>query len=47
MARMDANAAGNVRVRVEFELAKVQNVLAAIEEARRKVDDKISCLTDE
>ena len=47
MASMDADAAGNVRARVESELARVQSTLAAAEEARRKVDDEISRLTDE
>ena len=47
MACMDANAEGNVRARVEYELAKVQNALATTEEAKWKVDDKVSRLTDE
>ena len=38
---------GNARARVESELARVQSALAAAKEARRKVDDKISRLTDE
>ena len=47
MARMDAEVAGNAQAKVEFELARVQNALAAAEEARRKADDEVSCLTDE
>ena len=47
MARMDADAAGNARARVESELARVQNTLAVAEEARRKSDDEVSRLTDE
>ena len=31
MARMDANAAGSARAKVESELARVQNALAIIE----------------
>ena len=37
MARMDADAAGSARAKVDSELARVQNVLAVAEEARRKV----------
>ena len=40
MARMDADAAGSARVKVESKLARVQNALAVIEEARRKVEDE-------
>ena len=47
MARMDGNAAGSARTRVEFELARVKNALAAVEEVRRKADDEVSSLTDE
>ena len=47
MARMDADAVRNARARVEFELARVQNSLAAVEEARRMADDKVSRLIDE
>ena len=47
MAHMDADAAGNVRARLESELARVQSALAAIEEARQKANDEVSCLTDE
>ena len=34
MARMDADAAGSARAKVESELARVQNALALSEEAR-------------
>ena len=34
MARLDAEAAGRARAQVESELARVQNALAASEEAR-------------
>ena len=44
MARMDADAVGKVRARVESELARVQNALATTEEARQKADDEVSCL---
>ena len=47
MARMDAEEAGNTQEKVEFELARVQNALAAVEEARQKADYEVSCLTDE
>ena len=47
MSRMDADAAGNARARAEFELARVQNALAATEEARRKVYNEVSHLTNE
>ena len=33
---MDAEVAGSARVKVESELARVQNALAVVEEARRK-----------
>ena len=46
MAHMDADAVGNVRARVESELARVQNASAMTEEARRKADDEVSRLTD-
>ena len=46
MARMDADSAGNVRARVEPELARVQNALATAKEARQKADDEVSHLTD-
>ena len=47
MASIDADAAGSARVKVESELARVQNALAASEEARRKAEDKDSCLSVE
>ena len=47
MARIDADAAGNARARVESELARVKSALATVEEARRKADDEISRRTDE
>ena len=47
MARMDANAARNAREEVEFELAKVKNALAVVEEARLKAEDEVSHLADE
>ena len=47
MARMDVDVAGSARAKVESELARVQNDLAAAEEARRKADDEVSRLTDE
>ena len=47
MARMDADAVGSTRAKVESKLARVQNALAVAEEARRKADDEVSCLTDE
>ena len=34
MASMDANAAGSARAKVKSELARVQNALAVLEEAR-------------
>ena len=33
---MDADAAGNARAKVESKLARVQNALKVVEEARRK-----------
>ena len=39
MARMDADAAGSVKAKVESELARVQNAMAVSEEARRKAED--------
>ena len=36
MARMDADVAGSSKVKVEFELARVQNALTISKEARRK-----------
>ena len=47
MARIDANAAGSAKAKVEFELARVQNAMAVIEEARRKAEDEASCMTIE
>ena len=47
MARMDAEAAGNVRAKVESELARVQSALAVVEEARLKAEDEVSRLADE
>ena len=47
MARMDANAAGNARAKVESELARVQNALVIVEKARRKADNEVSRLTNE
>ena len=47
MARMDADAAGSARVKVESKLARVQNALAVTEEARRKVEDEASHLAVE
>ena len=44
---MDADAVGSARGKVEFELARVQNALAVVEEARRKADDEVNHLTDE
>ena len=46
MARMDADAAGNAREKVESELARVKNALAVAKETRRKADDEVSRLTD-
>ena len=47
MARMDADAVGSARAKVEFELARVQNALAVLEEARRKTEDEASRLVVE
>ena len=47
MARMDADVAGSARVKVESELAWVQNALAVVEEGRRKAEDEASHLADE
>ena len=38
MARMDADAVGSARAKVESELSRVQNALAIVEEARWKVE---------
>ena len=40
MARMDADAAGSARAKVESELARIQNALAVSEEARWKTEDE-------
>ena len=47
MASIDADARGSARVKVESELARVQNALVASEEAKRKAEDKDSCLSVE
>ena len=47
MARMDADAAGNARAKVESKLDRVQNALAVVEEARRKAKYEASRLADE
>ena len=47
MAHMDAKAAGNAKAKVESELARVQNALAVVEEARLKAEDEVSRLADE
>ena len=47
MARMNVDAAGSARAKVESELARVRNALAVVEEARWKEDDEGSRLTDE
>ena len=44
MARMDADAAGSAKAKVEFELARVQNALVVLDEARRKEEDEASRL---
>ena len=46
MARMDADAAENARVKVESELARVQNSMASIEKVRRKAKNEASRLDD-
>ena len=38
MGRMDADAEGSARAKVESELARVQNALVVSEEARRKAE---------
>ena len=38
MARIDADAAGSARAKVESELARIQNALAISKEARRKAE---------
>ena len=47
MACMDADTVGSVKMKVESELAKVQNALAVSEEARRKAEDEASRLAVE
>ena len=47
MARMDADATGSVRAKVESELDRVQNALAVSKEARRKTEDEASRLAVE
>ena len=47
MARMDADAVGNARAKVESELAKVKNTLPVVEEARQKAEDEASHLANE
>ena len=47
MARMDVDAVGSVRAKVESELVRVQNALEVVEEARRKVEDEAGCLAFE
>ena len=47
MTRIDADAAGSVKAKVESELARVQNAVAVVEEAKRKVEDEASRLTVE
>ena len=44
---MDSDDAGNARAKVESKLARVQNALAVVEEARRKAEDEASCLANE
>ena len=47
MARMDADASGSARAKVESVLARIQNALAVVEEARRKAEDEASRLAVE
>ena len=47
MARMDADAIGSARAKVESELARVQNALAVVEKARLKEEDEVSRLAEE
>ena len=47
MARMDADEAGSARAKVESELARVQNALVIVEEARWKAEDEASRLANE
>ena len=47
MARMNADAIGSARAKVESELARVQNALVVAEEARLKEEDEVSRLAEE
>ena len=47
MARVDADAAGSARAKVESELARVQNALVIVEEARLKAKAEASRLANE
>ena len=47
IARMDADAAGSAREKVESKLARVENALAVLKEAKRKAKDEASCLAVE
>ena len=47
MAHIDTNAARSVWAKVESKLARVQSALTIVEKARRKMEDKASCLADE
>ena len=47
MAHMDGDAVGSAKVKVESELARVQNALVVSEEARRKAEDEASRLAVE
>ena len=40
MARMDADAVGSARAKVESELSRVQNALDIAKEARRKAEGR-------
>ena len=42
MARMDVDAAGSARPKVESELARVQNALVVSKEATRKTKDELA-----
>ena len=44
VSRMDVDGTGSARAKVESKLARVQNALAVIEEARRKAEDEANCL---
>ena len=41
MAQLDTEAAGSSRAQVEFELARIQHSLVALEDARRKVESEL------